>query len=92
MDATASTASPFSTGGSFFAVGCIMPDGTVREFGGTGAEARTWESVEAFHEARGKLGATLIRYFPPAFSVGAESSPADAETSCHAPASLLQGS
>ena len=76
---------PFGSGAAFYAVGCVQPDGTVREFGGTDAEPRTWASVEAFHEARGRLGGTLIRYFPPSFD-------ADAETSCHVPASLLQTS
>lgn len=83
---------PFGAGGAFYAVGYIMPDGTVRELGGTAAEARTWESVEAFHEKRGKRGGTLIRYFPASFDAGEESSSAGAETACHAPASLLQSS
>ncbi len=82
---------PFGAGGSFYAVGCVMEDGTVREFGGTGAEPRTWESVEAFHKARGKLGGTLITYFPPAD--GEEKKMVAREDSaCHAPAPLLQSS
>lgn len=76
---------PFGSDAAFYAVGCVMPDGTVREFGGTAAEPRTWASVEAFHKARGKLGGTLITYFPPSFDAGEENA-------CHAPAPLLQGS
>ncbi len=42
-----------------FADACVLPDGTVREYGG---KLRTWPSVEAFHTARGWRAAAL--FFP----------------------------
>lgn len=49
---------------AFFAVAGVMPDGTLREIGGTGPEPRTWASVDAYHEARGWKAGTLVYYFP----------------------------
>lgn len=49
---------------AFFAVAGVMPDGTLREIGGTGEQQRTWPSVEAFHKARGWKAGTLVYYFP----------------------------
>lgn len=45
----------------FFAVGVVMPDGSVVGFG---KPDRTWPSVEAFHAERGKKAANLILFFP----------------------------
>ena len=55
-------------GDAFFAVAGVMPDGTLREIGGTGEQQRTWPSVEAFHEARGWRAGTVVTYYPPDFS------------------------
>lgn len=49
-------------GGAFYAVAGIMPDGTLREIGG---EGRTWPSEDAYHEARGGMAGTVVRYYPP---------------------------
>ena len=55
-------------GDAFYAVAGIMPDGTLREIGGTGPEPRSWPNVEAYHEARGWRAGTVVTYYPPDFS------------------------
>ncbi len=72
----------FGRGSLFFAVGCVLEDGTVREFGGASPQPRTWSSVEAFHKERGKLAGTLITYFPSAPDAVEEKLDNNAETSC----------
>ena len=48
--------------GARFADACVLPDGTVREYGG---QFRKWPSVEAFHRARGwKAGALFFPACP----------------------------
>ena len=48
--------------GARFADACVLPDGTVREYGG---QFRKWPNVEAFHRARGwKAGALFFPACP----------------------------
>lgn len=49
------------TGRKAFAVGVVMPDGAVVEFGRQG---RTWTSEDDYHKARAGMEGRLIRHYP----------------------------